>query len=45
MEQLVLVTDMLDAFNMKLDAELGVSAANAGIQYRLCCLQYTAGIL
>lgn len=45
MEQLVLVTDMLDAFNMKLDAELGVSAANAGIQYRLCCLQYAAGIL
>lgn len=45
MEQLVLVTDMLDAFNMKLDAELGVSAANAEIQYRLCCLQYTAGIL
>lgn len=45
MEQLVLVTDMLDAFNMKLDAELGVSAANAGIQYRLCCLQYTAGVL
>lgn len=45
MEQLVLVTDMLDAFNMKLDAELGVSAANAEIQYRLCCLQYAAGIL
>lgn len=45
MEQLVLVTDMLDAFNMKLDAELGVSAANAGIQYRLCCLKYAAGIL
>lgn len=45
MEQLVLVTDMLDAFNMKLDAELGVSAANAEIQYRLCCLRYTAGIL
>lgn len=45
MEQLVLVTDMLDAFNMKLDAELGVSAANAGIQYRLCCLRYAAGIL
>lgn len=44
-EQLVLVTDMLDAFNMKLDAELGVSAANAGIQYRLCCLKYAAGIL
>lgn len=45
MEQLVLVTDMLDAFNMKLEAELDVSAANAGIQYRLCCLRYTAGIL
>lgn len=45
MEQLVLVTDMLDAFNMKLDAELGVSAANAEIQYRFCCLRYAAGIL
>ena len=45
MEQLVLVTDMLDAFNMKLDAELGVAAANAEIQYRLCCLRYAAGIL
>ena len=45
MEQLMLVTDMLDAFNMKLDAELGVSAANAEIQYRLCCLRYAAGIL
>ena len=45
MEQLVLVTDMLDAFNMKLDAELGVSAANAEIQYRLCCRRYAAGIL
>lgn len=45
MEQLVLVTDMLDAFNMKLDAELGVSAANAEIQYRLCCLRHAAGIL
>lgn len=45
MEQLVLVTDMLDAFNMKLDADLGVSAANAEIQYRLCCLRYAAGIL
>lgn len=45
MEQLVLVTDMLDAFNMKLDAELGVSAANAEILYRLCCLRYAAGIL
>lgn len=45
MEQLVLVTNMLDAFNMKLDAELGVSAANAEIQYRLCCLRYAAGIL
>lgn len=45
MGQLVLVTDMLDAFNMKLDAELGVSAANAEIQYRLCCLRYAAGIL
>ena len=45
MEQLVLVTDMLDAFNMKLDAELGVSAANAEIQYRLYCLRYAAGIL
>ena len=45
MEQLVLVTDMLDAFNMKLDAELEVSAANAEIQYRLCCLRYAAGIL
>lgn len=45
MEQLVLVTDMLDAFNMKLDAELGVTAANAEIQYRLCCLRYAAGIL
>lgn len=45
MEQLVLVTDMLDAFNMKLEAELDVSAANAGIQYRLCCLRYAAGVL
>lgn len=45
MEQLVLVTDMLDAFNMKLEAELDVSAANAGIQYRLCCLRYAAGTL
>lgn len=45
MEQLVLVTDMLDAFNMKLEAELDVSAANAGIQYRLCRLRYAAGIL
>lgn len=45
MEQLVLVTDMLDAFNMKLEAELDVSAANAGILYRLCGLRYAAGIL
>lgn len=45
MEQLVLVTDMLDAFNMKLEAELDVSAANAGIQYRLCCLRYATGVL
>ncbi len=45
MEQLVIVTDMLDAFNMKLDAELGVSAANAEIQYRRCCLRYAAGTL
>ena len=45
MEQLVLVTDMLDAFNMKLEAELDVSAANAGVQYRLCCLRYAVGIL
>ena len=45
MEQLVLVTDMLDAFNMKLDAELGVSDAEAEIEYRLCKLKYAAGVL
>ena len=45
MEQLALITDMLDAFNMKLDAEIGVSDAEAEIQYRLCKLRYTAGIL
>lgn len=44
-EQLVLVTDMLDAFNMKLDAELGVADAQAEIQYRLCRLKYAAGVL
>lgn len=45
MEQLALVTDMLDAFNMKLTAEIGVSDAQAEIQYRLCKLQYVSGIL
>ena len=44
-EQLVLVTDMLDAFNMKLDAELGVADAQAEIEYRLCRLKYAAGVL
>lgn len=44
-EQLALVTDMLDAFNMKLDAELGVSDAEAEIEYRLCKLKYAAGVL
>ena len=44
-EQLVLVTDMLDAFNMKLDAELGVADAKAEIEYRLCRLKYAAGVL
>ncbi len=44
-EQLVLVTDMLDAFNMKLDAELGVADAKAEIEYRLCRLKYASGVL
>lgn len=44
-EQLALITDMLDAFNVKLDAEIGVSDANAEIVYRLCRLKYVAGIL
>lgn len=44
-EQLVLVTDMLDAFNMKLDAQLGVSDSEAEIIYRLCRLKHAAGIL
>ena len=45
MEQLALVTDMLDAFNMKLDAELGVADMRAEILYRQCKLKYTAGVL
>ncbi len=45
MEQLSLVTDMLDAFNVKLDAEIGVSDAEAERQYRLYKLKYVAGIL
>ena len=45
MEQLALVTDMLDAFNVKLDAEIGVSDAEAEMQYRLYKLKYVAGIL
>lgn len=45
MEQLALVTDMLDAFTMKLNAEIGVADAEAEIQYRLCKLKYTAGTL
>ncbi len=45
MEQLALITDMLDAFNMKLDAELGVADAKAEILYRQCKLKYTAGVL
>ncbi len=44
-EQLALITDMLDAFNMKLDAELGVADAKAEILYRQCKLKYTAGVL
>jgi len=44
-EQLAIVTDMLDAFNVKLDAELGVSDAEAEIFYRLCKLKYAAGVL
>ncbi len=45
MEQLALVTDMLDAFNVKLDAEIGVSDAEAEMQYRLYKLKYVTGIL
>lgn len=45
LEQLALVTDMLDAFNVKLDAEIGVSDAEAEMQYRLYKLKYVAGIL
>lgn len=45
MEQLALVTDMLDAFNMKLSAEIGVSDAEAEIRYRQCRLAYAAGVL
>lgn len=45
MEQLALITDMLDAFNVKLDAEIGVSDAEAEMQYRLYKLKYVAGIL
>lgn len=44
-EQLALITDMLDAFNVKLDAELGVSDAKAEILYRQCKLKYAAGVL
>ena len=44
-EQLALTTDMLDAFNMKLDSELGVQDAEAEIEYRLAKLKYAAGIL
>ena len=44
-EQLVLVTDMLDAFNMKLDAQLGVSDSEAEIIYRLCRLKHAVGTL
>ncbi len=44
-EQLALITDMLDAFNMKLDAGLGVADAKAEILYRQCKLKYTAGVL
>ena len=45
MEQLALVTDMIDAFNMKLDAETGVSDAEAEILYRLFRLKYAAGTI
>ena len=45
MEQLALITDMLDAFNVKLDAEIGVSDADAERQYRLYKLKYVVGIL
>lgn len=44
-ESLALVTDMLDAFNEQLSAELGVSDAEAEIFYRLCRLKYVSGIL
>ncbi len=45
MEHLALITDMLDAFNVKLDAEIGVSDAEAERQYRLYRMKYVAGIL
>lgn len=45
MEQLALVTDMIDAFNVKLDAETGVSDAEAEILYRLYKLKYAAGTI
>lgn len=44
-EQLALTTDMLDAFNMKLDSELAVQDAEAEIIYRFARLEYVAGIL
>ena len=42
---LVLVTDMLDGSNTKLQAELDLVNARIGIVYQYCLLQRTAGLL
>lgn len=45
LNQLALVTDMLDASNTRLDAELGEADARIGIAYAYYKLKYVAGTL
>lgn len=45
LNQLALITDMIDATNMKLDAELGEVDARINIAYAYYKMKYIAGQL